>query len=516
VSLEIELRFDVGPDDLARLARTPEFAGLTAGHPATCRLSTVYYDTPEMHFAKAGFGLRVRKTGKRYVQTVKSESAGALAAERGEYESRLPSPAPDLRFIPDPDVREKLQAIAGGAPVEAVIETDIRRTTRALTTATGDEIELALDRGEIRTLTNDPTIVPVSEVELELKRGSPAALYDVARILAHEAHLLVNLESKAERGLRAMEGEAIAAKKAGRVELSPDATAEEAFRASLAHCLRHIARNTGAVAEAEDPEGVHQLRVGLRRLRVALRVLGDPFRVGPFEGLRARAKVLADTLAPTRELDVFAADLFASADAAAKKPDLTPLRDALEELRHESWKDAIGLVRSGDFTGFLLDLATAIETRAWRESATPEQLSEYLRPARALAGSVLDQRMKKAKKRAKHLSKLDAAERHALRIALKKLRYTAEFFAPVFDAKTVSAFLNSLSKLQDLFGALNDASTVEHILDRIAARMGTETQDLAEASAFVLGWHQSRIPLTWQKARKRWKSFAKTEPFWAS
>ena len=516
MSLEIELRFDVGPDDLARLARTSQYAGLEVGEPATRRLSTVYYDTPEFRFAKAGLALRVRKSGRNYVQTVKSEATGPLDAERGEYESKLPSPSPDLRFIPDPDMREKLQAIAEGNPVEPVLETEIRRTTRALKTAAGDEIELALDRGEIRTLTNGQTIVPVSELELELKRGSPTALYDVARILAHEAPLIVNLESKSARGLRAIEGYEVSARKAGRVELPADATAEEAFRASLSHCLRHIARNTGAVAEAQEPEGVHQLRVALRRLRVALSVLGDPFRVGPFESLRARAKTLADALAGTRELDVFAADLLAPAENAAKKPDLSPLRQVLEELRQESWKDAVALVRSEAFTGFLLDLASAIETRAWRESATPEQLSEYLRPARALAAAVLDRRLKKAKKRAKHLSKLDIAERHRLRIALKKLRYTAEFFAPQFEAKSVSAFLGTLGRLQDLFGALNDAATAEHILDRISAHAsGTDAHGLPEASAFVLGWHQSRIPLTWEKAKKRWKRFAKTDAFWA-
>jgi inorganic triphosphatase YgiF len=515
VSLEIELRFDVGADDLARLARIPQFANLEAGRPATRRLSAIYYDTPEFRFAKAGLTLRVRKSGRNYVQTVKSEATGPLGAERGEYASRLPTPAPDLRFVPDPDIREKLQAIAGSDSIAPVIETDIRRTTRALRTVAGDEIELALDRGEIRALTNGHAHIPVSELELELKRGSPAALYDVARLLAHEAPLVVNLESKSSRGMRAIEGGTSRARKAGRIELAPDATAEEAFRASLSHCLRHIARNMGAVVQAHDPEGVHQLRVGLRRLRVALSALGDPFGVGPFESLGSRAKALGVALAGTRELDVFATDLLAPVELAAKALDLSPLRLALEELRGESWKDAVALVRSEEFTGFLLDLASVIETRAWREEASPEQLSEFLRPARALAAAALDRQLKKTTKRAKHLSRFGIAERHRLRIALKKLRYTVEFFAPQFDARSVSAFLGPLGRLQDLFGALNDAATAEHILDRIAAHPGeTEAPELAVASGFVLGWHQSRIPLTWEKAKKRWKRFAKTEPFW--
>ena len=514
MSLEIELRFDVDAKDLVPLARA-HFVGLEARRRKTRRLSTIYYDTPEFGFANAGLVLRVRKSGRNYVQTVKSEATGLLGAERGEHESKLPSPLPDLQVIANRDLRRKLQALANGNSIEPVIETEIRRITRSLKTAAGDEIELAFDRGELRSLTKCHNPVPVSELEVELKRGSPIALYDVARILAREARLVVNLESKSARGLRAITGQKPGARKAGRIDLPTDATAEDAFRTSLSYCLRHIARNTSAVVQARDPESVHQLRVGFRRLRVALSVLGDPFSVGPFEKFRGSAKAFAGALAGTRELDVFATDLLPPAELSANKPDLAPLRLALEEIRRKSWKDTVALIRSEEFTDFLLDLACAIETRAWHEYATREQLTEFLRPARALAAPALNRRLKKAKRSAKHLSKLDTAERHALRIALKKLRYTAEFFAPQFEATSVCAFLGPLGRLQDLFGAMNDAATTAHILEGIAARAGAKpARGLPEACAFVLGWHQSRIPLTWEKAKKRWKRFAKTEPFW--
>jgi triphosphatase len=513
---EIEIRFDVRPDDLTRLARSPAPGGIAASPPSTRHLSSVYYDTPELLFAKAGLALRVRKSGRSYVQTVKNEGTGPLASQRGEYECNLPSASPDLRFVPDADVRDRLTAIAEGEGFEPVIETEIRRTTRKLKTACGDEIELALDRGEIRTLRNGHAILPVSEIELELKHGSPTALYDVARLISRDTPLMIKIETKSERGLRALEGKSAGTRKAGRMELPADATAEEAFSVTLSHCLRHIARNTTAVTQARDPEGIHQIRVGLRRLRVALSVLGNTFRVGPFEDLRARAKKLGDSLASTRELDVFATELLAPVEVLSKKQGLAPLHEALEDLRKTSWDEAVALVRSSEFTGFLLDLAAAIETRAWREGATPEDLAEFLHATRALAPAALDKRLKKACKRAKHLSKLDIAERHRLRIALKKLRYTAEFFAPLYESGPVTEFLVRLGKLQDLFGTLNDAAMAEHILDTIVKHGGEPGSSvLGKAAAFIEGWHQSRIPLTWEKAKKRWRRFAKTEPFWA-
>jgi inorganic triphosphatase YgiF len=514
MSREIELRFSVRPEDLSRLKKAQP-RGVITGPLATRRLSAIYYDTPEFDFAKAGLSLRVRKSGRHYVQTVKNENGGALASDRGEYECRLLSDRPDLQFVPDPEARMQLQSIADGVPVEPIVETEIRRTTRVLKTPTGENIELAFDSGEIRTLANGRAVLPVSEVEMELKNGSPLALYQVARRLCQSAPLMISTESKMERGLRALEGRNLSAQKVGRVDLSPKCATEEAFRATLNHCLAHIARNTGAVAEARDPEGVHQIRVGFRRLRAALSGFGGAFRVPALQQLRDRAKTLADVFGETRELDVFALQLLAPIEELTNKPGLPQLRLALEEIRRECWDRAADLVRSDEFTGFMLDLAMAIEGRVWRDGATTEQFDKFMRRAKSLGAESLDKLMKKSIKRADRLSELDTRQRHRLRIELKRLRYTAEFFAPLFSPKKVKPFLKRLSRLQDLFGTLNDAATAEHILRRINEHAGARGgPERVEAAAFVDGWHQSQIPPTWKKAQKRFKRFIKKKPFW--
>jgi len=366
---EIEIRFAAREKDLVRLARASALDGFAVGRAATRRLNTVYFDTPDLAFAKAGLSLRVRKNGRGYVQTVKDEDSGAIASERHEFECKLASLKPDLEAIPDQGMRERLKTIAGAAQVEPAIETEIRRTTRSVKSPSGDEVELAVDRGEIRTLINGHAVLPVSEIELELKEGAPGALYEIARRLSRKAPLTLATESKSARGMRMLEGQEICAHKAGRAELPPDCTAEEAFRATLMHCMRHLARNIAAVAEARLPEGVHQIRVGLRRLRAALCAFGGTFRVRALESLRERAKTLSDIFGGTRELDVFATELLAPIEQAARKSGLPTLRSILEEQRRESWDETVKLVRSDDFTGFLLDLAAAIESRVWRESA---------------------------------------------------------------------------------------------------------------------------------------------------
>ena len=513
---EIEIKLADRPDDLARLKRTTALKRFAPGPAATERLDSIYYDTPNLGLSKAGLSLRVRKKGRAYIQTLKTQGTGALSSMRGEWECPLPSSSPDIRLITDEALREQVEAIAAEDPVEPKIETTIRRTKRRLKTETGDEIEFALDSGEIRTLANGRVAVPVSEVELELLKGSPAGLFDVARVLADEAPLTVSVESKAERGLRALKGHEAGAHKAGPLSFSPEATAEEAFRITLLHCLRHIARNVPAVLEMRDPEGVHQVRVGLRRLRVALKAFGSAFNVETLTPLRERARELANVFAKTRDLDVFANDLLRQVEEASPNtPGLKRLRELLNDERKTSWDESVAAIRSDEFTGFLIDLAAAAEARVWRGTAEPQRLVQMLEPAKALVRRALDKRLAKAKKHARQMERLSAEDHHELRIELKKLRYSAEIFASLFDRKEVVSFLKQLSELQDIFGAMNDAEMAHEIVRRLAkAGDNNERDELRTAASLVSGFHMGRAGLTWKKALKRWKKFSKAQLFW--
>lgn len=305
--------------------------------------------------------------------------------------------------------------------------------------------------------------------------------------------------------------------KASRVVLPPDATSEEAYRATLLNCADHIASNVGAIAEARDPEGVHQARVGLRRIRVAFTSFGDAFRAEKPEEMSQRAKGLARALGATREIDVFSNDLLPPIeDAMPDLKGLDVLMLALEDARARAWTDSVALVRSAAFTNFVRTIEDYGESRAWRDEADSERRTGFIEPASERGADTLDQRLEKASRRAKHLDELDEKERHKLRIALKKLRYSAEFFAPLFKGKRVAKFIDRLSDLQDAFGTMNDAATIDTVLHRITEQApdSIDRPLLNEATAFVYGWHRSRVERTWKKARDRWEEFDGATPFW--
>jgi CHAD domain-containing protein len=181
------------------------------------------------------------------------------------------------------------------------------------------------------------------------------------------------------------------------------------------------------------------------------------------------------------------------------------LRERAGAARERAWQAAVDELASPSFKAFQDDVAAlALD---WGGAL-------LLGPASA---ELLDTHLSKSRKRAKGLARKTAAERHRLRIALKKLRYTCEFFAPLYNPKKVEAFVAPLKELQDLLGHLNDAAQVRAVLGRVMMEEATsarEQADLSHAAGLIQGYHQARAEIVADKMLKRWKRFKKAEPFW--
>ena len=490
--------------------------GFAIGEAVTQRLNSLYYDTAEFSLAKAGLSLRVRKNGRGYIQTVKDTSSGALLSERSESECELPSAEPDMERIPDEGLRERIRSLGQPGKFEPVVETQIRRITRAITSAAGDEVELALDKGEIRPLLNGHGAVAVNELELELKRGAPIALYEIARRLSRKAPLTISVESKSARGLRAVQNGQICANKPGRAALPEHCTTEDAFAATLAHCLRHLTSNIAALADARLPEGVHQMRVGLRRLRAALAGAGPLFHMRVLQILRDRAKTLADMFGDTRELDVFGTELLPPVEQSAKLVGLPPLRLVLEELRRDSWDRTIALGQSDDFTGFLIDLGAAIENSHLARGREPRAIVRIF-PARSR--TCCENPRQEAQDSLQARPAFVVAECRGAAPFADCPEDTALFGGVLRTPVSGSSRSGFSETTQPIAGSVRHVERCGRDIgnpapDRRTCGRAEQHLEFLEAAAFVDGWHQSRVGPTWQKARRRWKRFVKTEPFW--
>ena len=488
----------------------------TAARPKRKTLRSIYLDTPEHALKKAGIALRLRRDGRRWIQTVKTkgEIHGGLS-QVGEVENPAPGGRVRLEAIADVSVREEILRHVNGAPLLPVCETIIKRSASELSLEDGTRAELAIDVGEIRA---EGRSAELHEAEIELLEGSPTGLFDIAHKLFPEGGLQFSRLSKSARGyLLAEEGRIeppLAAQNARTIAVDPDQIAEQAARDILRDCLDQIAANFVVVRKLDDIEGPHQLRIGLRRLRSVFSVYKSALESPEMARLSGEAKWLGQEVGRLRDLDVVANDIVGREAALhADEPGLSALAQALARQAGERRDHVRTLLMAARAQAFLIDLAQFVETRGWLVPADFGQTGRLAVPVVDLAHRGLNKRWKKVAKAAQGLETLTAEQRHALRKELKKLRYAVEFFAPLFPSKRVVPFLKRLKKLQTVFGDLNDAATVREMFAGAAAP-GAGDWTTQRAIGWVIGAGQARAALGWNKAQALWRDLEETRPFW--
>ena len=505
---EIELKLAAGPRTLERIAADPLFEGL-AGRGE--RLEALYYDSPAGALWRRGIVLRVRREGGHWIQSVKlAGGARGGAHRRIELEQPLADARPDLVAVPDAEIAARIARALGRAALVPAFRVEVERRRCEVSPSPGVRIEVALDRGAIRAGRRRAV---VSEVELELREGGEADLYAFALELAGRHLLRLDPRSKAERGYALAAGAEPPPRHAPLGVVRRGARALEALQTVGWHCLAHFEANLTGARAGRDPEYLHQVRVALRRLNAALRVFGPLFPEGASAQPLASLRAVARALGPARDWDVFAAELLAA--AARRFPGhrgLHALVTAVARLRartHNAARRAIGSRRT---TLAVLGFARWLAAARWLEDLPPERRATWHGPVRPVARAMLERAHRRVLRRGRRIARRDAAQLHRLRIAAKRLRYAAGFFAPVFGRAKAEPMLRVLGELQDLLGELNDCT--------VAPAMLAETRRLArgplvgEACDMLEHWLAARAAQRRRRLAKQWKAFRRAPSFW--
>ncbi|WP_188311948.1 CYTH and CHAD domain-containing protein [Salinarimonas soli] len=444
---EVELKLETDEAGLAALRAHPAFEGA-----AVKALHATYFDTPDRELRKAGISLRVRRSGDRRIQTVKAGGrAGAGLFDRDEWERDVTGDQPDLSGLDDGPVGDLLADVAGRiAPAFTV---HVERTTAEV--ARGEAAaEVTLDEGVVEAGGREE---PVAEVEIELRHGTVADLFAIARRLSEAAPLRLGIRTKADRGYALLAGKPPKGVKSPAPHVTPGMSAGEGFQAIARGCLAHLLRNEPALRLARDPDAVHQMRVAMRRLRAAISlhkpILADERR----DAVAAEVKWAASELGDARDLDVFIARTLQPAlKANPDEEDLAGFLQRLEGERARAYERALAALRSPRFRAMLLDLAEWVEAGPWLDGEDEARDG----PVETFAAGLLGRRAKRLVKRGARLADMEPEPRHELRIAVKKLRYAVEFFTPAFEgrkaARRAKAYLGALERLQEHLGDLND------------------------------------------------------------
>ncbi len=364
---------------------------------------------------------------------------------------------------------------------------------RTVQTVTPAGVTVTLLSGRLSAVTAEREVARVTLA------GEHAGVFALAAALAMALPLAVPATSLAEEAGGLARGTGPRPLRLGTPSIPEEATAAGAFSAIVSHLCLAMLANAPAAHAGETPEGTHQTRVALRRLRSALSLFKQ---VAGAEGAAASSglKMLASSLGPARDWDVFIGGRLAEIRRAFRGDEriasLAAAAGARREVAYAALRAAL------EAPGFrLLGLSLAALAAAPRDA--PE-------PASRFAARALNRRLRRVLRHGEDLSPLPVDELHKLRIEAKRLRYAGEMFAPLFARKKTKRFLSTLAAVQEELGHLNDIAVAAGLLAEITA----PGEDGAFAAGVAEGWIAAKADGAREAAFAAWEKFLEREVFW--
>ena len=466
--MEVELKFELPPASREALLALP---ALAAAKPARRRLRAIYFDTPDCALARAQMALRLRRNGRRWVQTLKAGASGVGGLHaRDEWEFGRPGPSLDLSLFAESPLAGLDEAATLHQRLVPVFEVDTLRTAWQLTPQPGSMLEVSFDTGAVASGARREAF---SEVEIECLEGGAQAAFDLAARMLDQVTMRPSAVTKAQRGYRLLRGARLAPVKAAPIRLDPAMTPGAAARAIVASNLEQLQANEEGVLRTASPEFIHQARIALRRMRSTLRLFRDAIGAERAAAWRGQLSGAAAALGVARDWDVLGTEslppaLAAYGDAALGRR----LRSAVLRRRRAEREHARLALLSSSHAKVILEIARCLgDTDVPDDPAV--RVDEF-------AGRVMRKRHKRLLADAAHVARLASAERHRVRIDAKRLRYGVESLASLFKARRMKRYVRRLVDLQDALGRAHDAVTALALLPKL--------EPPAPFAAFARGW----------------------------
>ncbi|MFK4204466.1 CYTH and CHAD domain-containing protein [Acinetobacter junii] len=481
--MEIELKFQ-----LPESKKKSVLQFLNKQSAQKIRLQAKYYDTADRLLAKNYVAIRLRQEGDHWVQTFKAATKNHLQRiEEDIYLGKCEQePELDLTLYKhNQTVQSVLRDVLGDSPTELLLQfqTDVQRTFHVFEFG-NSLIEVCLDDGEIRTPNNQAKIC---EVEFELKQGSPQDLITFADTWVKKYQLWLDVRSKAERGnLLAVAKRVSPATKAKTLKLESDISADQAIKQIVENTLNHILPNAAAIADGvAEADHIHQARVGIRRLRSALKHFSN-------------WSTQVDESWESQLAEIFRA-LGNSRDNDAIQDSVIPLIQKVCDFEFKlTASDATNIAQIFSRTQ-TTELFLSLLNFSYRESESKPKVTKQ-------AAKSLTKLYQKILKDAEHFSSLAVEEQHRTRKRVKQLRYCIDFISDIYPEKDVQQFLDKLQPIQEYLGFYNDLFVAEHIFEEQA----TEHPQFL----FALGWVKAQQPHVAKKAAKKLEDLSIKDIFW--
>ncbi len=505
----VELELHIPQDALLRLRSSHVLGKWLVGRPSRRRVVSTYFDTPDLSLFHRQIEVRARRVGARHILSVKHVPGAEHGRHSGkDWEADVAKRAINSRIMDDRALRKKLSANNLASNLRPIFVTDVSRAVWPLKIK-NSSVEFAVNVGEIKSKGRR---LPICEVGLELKSGDASGIYALARELRKSVPFDLEPLSKIERGYAFAADIASRPHKAAKLRMRRRTTVGEAFSLIGHNGLMHLRANEACVRLRQDSEGIHQIRVAVRRLRSALSMFRGLVAEKDRKDIARRLKWIADGLAEAREWDVFRDELLTPLQAKlSSDPSLKGFTDEVDKLRRLADCEASEVLASARYTENVLRIGQWWDGGDWARTST----GIAAEPAADFALNRIRKLHRRLRKLGDRIAELDDAGLHEVRIRAKKLRYAIGFFSSLFPSKTVRAHAEALAEIQDCLGALNDSVVMRQLL----AQAETQAKELdaavfARASGLIMGWNTARREEGLKRLPSSWRRFANLHPFW--
>ncbi|WP_185973749.1 CHAD domain-containing protein [Ferrovibrio terrae] len=383
--------------------------------------------------------------------------------------------------------------------------------------------------GHIYSLRQDGHAIMLQGYKVQLKSGKRSAVYEALTLQAPaEAGAAVDAMAgdlvrelplrwtgaapliQAAAALDLVEPQSL---RAAGLDFDPpdDASAAVVLAAIGRHCLAQFDANLLPVLRDRNAEGVHQMRVALRRLRSAIGVFSAMLDDSALNPLLDDLRWLGAPLGRKRDLDVFLTETLTPLRSLPDAPKrLQHLATILEDRRVSAQEALDAALNAPRLAAMRLGLNRFLSAVEAGDAAVLSDTALASAPAADFASDILHRRRRKVKALGSRHAELDVPELHDLRIRAKKLRYAAEFFRPLFKHRKGSRrFIAALAHLQDCLGMLNDADVGTRLVRDLLP-----SPDQDPAAAAIAAWFSGRQQVQLAQLGEAWDSFAALRPFW--
>lgn len=472
--LEVEVKLEAPVEDLG-LPELGDVPGVgSVADPEQHELEATYVDTEDLALARAHITVRRRTGGDDAGWHVK------LPLGDGRWEVHAPLGEADQ--VP-PELQTVLRGVTRDAPLVPVA---LVRTHRTVVRLLGEDGAVLAEVADDRVSAQSPPGAADPprawrEWEAELVDGDADLLRAVATRLTGAGARPARTESKLRRALGDRAPDPAAA------PVAADADRAVTIVAARLGDLVALVHARDPLARADAPDGVHSLRVAVRRLRGALATYRPLLDRTVTDQLRRDLHWVAGALAAARDDEVLRSSLLERLDRLPPEQVRGRVREFVDEdlraAHRRAHKRALESLSTSRYFGVLDRLDALVARPPWREGA------EQARP------DVLRRRVRHDLRRVERaVAALDdapagesAARHHAVRKAARRARYAAEPLVPV-DGKPARRFVRAMKRVQSALGRHQDDAVARRALRSLGDRATA-----AGENAYTLGLLEAAV-----------------------